>query len=228
MTSPTSKRSDPFGNPNPWAEPSWYNSLHSPYYSTSHRRLRSYVRDYINTRVLPYAPEWEASGEVPQSERIKYAASGLAFADVPAEYRPKGFEKIGDTDVKVEELDAFHTLLMADETSRVEGGVMVGLEGASVIGAPPSEHPHPSHDQSNNMSRLTPPQSSTTALRPKKPASSPHSLQPTLPSASASPSPPPAATSPPSPPPPPSPPTNPTTPSPAARNGSPAPRGPRT
>lgn len=34
-------------------------------------------------------------------------------------------------------LDIFHLLVMTDETSRVEGGVMTALAGASVIGSPP-------------------------------------------------------------------------------------------
>jgi hypothetical protein len=55
-----------FGNLNPWSEPAWYNVLSSPYYNDSHRRLREFVRNYIDENVLPYAEEWEEAGEVPK------------------------------------------------------------------------------------------------------------------------------------------------------------------
>lgn len=35
------------------------------------------------------------------------------------------------------DLDIFHLLVLTDETSRMEGGVMTALAGASVIGSPP-------------------------------------------------------------------------------------------
>jgi hypothetical protein len=57
---------DGFGNLNPWAEPAWYNSLNSPYYNDSHRRLRKFMRTYIDTKILPYSWEWEEAGEVPE------------------------------------------------------------------------------------------------------------------------------------------------------------------
>jgi hypothetical protein len=57
---------DGFGNKNPWAEPAWHNSLNSPYYNDSHRRLRSFMRKYIETKILPYSWEWEEAGEVPE------------------------------------------------------------------------------------------------------------------------------------------------------------------
>ena len=55
----------PFGDPNPWAEPAWYNALDSPYYRESHRKLRAYIREYMESNVIPYADEWEESGHVP-------------------------------------------------------------------------------------------------------------------------------------------------------------------
>ena len=60
-----SKKRDQFGDVNPWAEPAWYNVLSSPYYNESHRKLRNFVRMYIDENVLPYAEEWEEEGLVP-------------------------------------------------------------------------------------------------------------------------------------------------------------------
>lgn len=57
---------DMFGDLTPWAEPAWYNTLSSPYYNESHRRLRKAIREYVDENILPYEEEWEEAGEVPQ------------------------------------------------------------------------------------------------------------------------------------------------------------------
>ncbi|KAF2267255.1 acyl-CoA dehydrogenase NM domain-like protein [Lojkania enalia] len=126
---------EPFGNPAPWSEPSWHNTLSSPYYNTSHRRLRDALRSYIDADIKPYMLEWEESGSVPASARLAYAGSGFAFTDVPEPYRPKDIP--GPAGIPVAELDVFHLMTMIDEINRVEGGVMTALAGGSVIGVPP-------------------------------------------------------------------------------------------
>ena len=60
-----------FGDLSPWAEPAWYSTLESPYYNDSHRRLRSWVRDYLEQNVIPFQEEWEESGEVPKEVRSR-------------------------------------------------------------------------------------------------------------------------------------------------------------
>lgn len=124
-----------FGDLAPWAEPAWYNSLVSPYYNASHRQLRAAIRSHIDTHVLPSSLAWEAAGSAPRAAALRWARSGFAFADVPAAYRPAGFEAVAG--IPVGELDVFHLLVMTDEGARVEGGVMISLAGASVIGCPP-------------------------------------------------------------------------------------------
>ncbi|KAI0023750.1 acyl-CoA dehydrogenase-like protein [Xylariomycetidae sp. FL0641] len=123
----------------PWAEPAWHHSLASPYYNATHRRLQAYARRYIDSEVLPYALAWEAAGDCPESARTAFLASGLALLDIPAEYRPAGQQSVAG--VPVRRLDAFHALVVADETSRIDGGVATALAGgANVIGAPPLLH----------------------------------------------------------------------------------------
>jgi len=61
--------SERLGDKAPWAEPSWYNTLDSPYYNDSHRALRRFVRQYIDTNVLPFSEEWEKQGHVPVEVR---------------------------------------------------------------------------------------------------------------------------------------------------------------
>ncbi|KAF2817629.1 acyl-CoA dehydrogenase NM domain-like protein [Mytilinidion resinicola] len=129
-----SQRTETFGDLNPWAEPAWYNVLSSPYYNDSHRKLRRFVRDYMNENVLDFAEEWEEKGEVPREETIKFARAGLAFQNIPAKYRPGVSLPAG---ISEEDWDPFHDLVLQDERARVESGVLAGLSTASGIGAPP-------------------------------------------------------------------------------------------
>ncbi|KAI0799042.1 acyl-CoA dehydrogenase [Xylaria sp. FL0064] len=120
----------------PWAEPSWLSSLASPYYNESHRKLQAYARKYYDENVIPHMLEWEENGDCPRSARELYLKSGLALIEIPREYRPKEHGSVAG--IPVEELDIFHRLILMDESSRVEGGVMVALSGGTnVIGVPP-------------------------------------------------------------------------------------------
>ena len=132
------QKKETFGNLGPWAEPSWYSSLASPYYNESHKRLRNTLRSYIDENVKPYMLEWEEKGEAPIEERKKWARTGFAFGDVPEPYRPKDIP--GPAGIPVEEMDVFHLLVLTDESSRIEGGVGTALGGGSVIGVPPIVH----------------------------------------------------------------------------------------
>lgn len=55
-----------FGSPNPFAEPPWYNGIHSPYYTASHRRLRDFTRAYVDDYIRPNCEEWETQGFIPK------------------------------------------------------------------------------------------------------------------------------------------------------------------
>lgn len=117
----------------PWSEPAWVSSMASPYYNQSHRELRDRMRSYIDTNVLPYAPDWEDKGEVPREVAIKFLQTGFALEDIPQQYKPAGLPQL----VPGGKVDTFHALIAIDETSRIEGGVTIGLAGANSIGIPP-------------------------------------------------------------------------------------------
>ncbi|KZL69880.1 acyl- dehydrogenase domain-containing protein [Colletotrichum incanum] len=123
------------GNSAPWCEPAWFNALESPYYNDSHQRFQAYVRHFVDTHLLPHAQEWEAAGEAPLSTRLKFAKSGLAFLDVPREYRPEELMSIAG--IPFDSLDVFHELILMDEMARIPSGVPLALAGASNVGAPP-------------------------------------------------------------------------------------------
>lgn len=132
------QKKETFGNLGPWSEPSWYNSLASPYYNDSHRRLRDALRKHTDEHVTPYMLEWEEKGEAPTEVRLAYAKSGFPFSDVPEPYRPKDLP--GPAGIPVAELDIFHLMVATDESSRIEGGVGTALSGGSIIGVPPIVH----------------------------------------------------------------------------------------
>ncbi|KAK8073524.1 Acyl-CoA dehydrogenase- N-terminal [Apiospora phragmitis] len=142
-----------FGDKLPWAELAWYNTLASPYYNATHRALRDAARAYIDTHIMAHAPAWEAAGACPEAARRAWTATGLPLLDVPLEYRPAGHKSIklslpNSSDgnhtkteqIPVDKLDAFHLLILHDESSRFQGGVATGLAGANLIGLPPVLH----------------------------------------------------------------------------------------
>lgn len=122
----------------PWSEPAWYRTLASPFYGKSHRELRDKLRKYIDTNIIPLSLEWEEKGEVPASDALKFCQSGIPFEDVPDQYRPSNVPNLAG--VPRNELNTFHLLVGTDELARIEGGVIIGLAGASSIGAPPIIH----------------------------------------------------------------------------------------
>ena len=67
----------PFGSTAPYAEPPWYSRDSSPYYNDSHRKLRAFVRDYVENDLKPYAEDYEKQGFVPQEVSQLLAIRGL-------------------------------------------------------------------------------------------------------------------------------------------------------
>ncbi|KAI8629720.1 acyl-CoA dehydrogenase [Xylariaceae sp. FL1651] len=120
----------------PWAEPAWLGSLESPYYNESHRKLQAYARKFFDENIIPHMLEWEANGDCPESAKTSFTKSGLGLLDVPKEFRPAEFSTIAE--IPIDELDIFHRMILTDESSRIEGGVLMALSGgANVIGLPP-------------------------------------------------------------------------------------------
>ncbi|KAK2056752.1 acyl-CoA dehydrogenase domain-containing protein [Colletotrichum caudatum] len=129
---------EPYGNRAPFAEPSWYNALASPYYKESNRRVRDHVRKYVKEHISPNVLEWEEKGHVPDEARLQFARAGLIYPDLPEEYR-RGVPLPGN--VPAEEWDVFHSLVVSYELSRIwAAGVSAGMSGGTTIGVPPVIH----------------------------------------------------------------------------------------
>jgi alkylation response protein AidB-like acyl-CoA dehydrogenase len=139
-TSAAAEESEPFdsyGDLVPYADPSWYQTYHSPYYNETHVALREEVRQWVEDKLMPHVTEWDEAKSVP-NEIFKdlgergYLA-GLLGIHFPTEYTDKRIKS-----VPPEKWDHFHELIVTDELSRTaSGGLVWNLLGGYGIGAPP-------------------------------------------------------------------------------------------
>ncbi|KAI9322420.1 acyl-CoA dehydrogenase/oxidase [Dichotomocladium elegans] len=126
-----------FGEMVPYGDPMWYQDWYSPFYNDSHRKLRKFMRDFVEKEVMPFTHEWDEAKRLPPELFIKAAKAGILAGSChhpPADLLPYGYP----TGIKPEEWDSFHNLIVADELSRCgSGGITWGLIGGLAIGLPP-------------------------------------------------------------------------------------------
>ncbi|PGG97631.1 hypothetical protein AJ79_09141 [Helicocarpus griseus UAMH5409] len=120
----------------PYAEPLWHSRDTSPYYNKSHKRLRAFVRDYVENHLKPYAEEYEKQGFLPPEAQKLYVEKGFTII------KPTKREYMGGLSlpagIEPEDWDVFHNLVVADEMHRVGySGPLWGLFGGNNIGCPP-------------------------------------------------------------------------------------------
>ncbi|EHK23443.1 uncharacterized protein TRIVIDRAFT_74083 [Trichoderma virens Gv29-8] len=126
-----------FGDQIPFADPSWYQNYHSPYFNESHAALRAELRQWIESDIEPYVTEWDEAKRVPEEiykemGRRGYLA-GLLGVKYPTEYVPSGVKSVAP-----EQWDLFHEMIVTDELSRTgSGGFVWNLIGGFGIGGPP-------------------------------------------------------------------------------------------
>ena len=122
----------------PFAEPSWLLPVyHSPYYTESHRKLQKALRVFVENEIIPDAHACEASGDRPDVNLIKkMGALGLNAMRMGPGKHLQGLKLFAD--IKPEEFDYFHELIITQEISRMGArGYGDGLNGGMVIGLPP-------------------------------------------------------------------------------------------
>ncbi|KAK4192295.1 acyl-CoA dehydrogenase [Podospora australis] len=128
---------EPFGQQIPFADPSWYQSYHSPYFNETHAALRAEVREWIETEVEPYVTEWDEKKEVP-AEIYKQMGERGYLAGLLGTHYQKDYVKNPIKCVPTEKWDLFHEMLLTDELSRVgSGGFVWNVIGGFGIGCPP-------------------------------------------------------------------------------------------
>lgn len=103
----------------PFAEPPWLKGVPSPYFSDSHRRFQSACRKFVDANLNEHALEWETAEEVPSDLFDIFARGNFVLPALPAPLPVKWLKELGVThmpgEVPVEEWDALHTLIYADE-----------------------------------------------------------------------------------------------------------------
>ena len=58
-TAADSTSHEAFGDLIPYADPSWYQGYHSPYYNETHVALRQEIREWVEEYVTPNIEDWE-------------------------------------------------------------------------------------------------------------------------------------------------------------------------
>lgn len=109
----------------------------NPYYTAKHHKLRAFVRDYVNTTLLPHAQEWETAGQVPEEIRLKHCSLGFSIVHPIKDPSHTGGVKL-PAGIPYDEWDVWCGVIVGDEFSRLGWcGVTWGLGGGNGIGCPP-------------------------------------------------------------------------------------------
>jgi predicted heme/steroid binding protein len=121
-----SEDSELYGELNPYGDPAWYTGP-SPYYKPSHAKVRHFMRQFVDTEIMPYCHEWDEAKQVPMALFTKCAERGILAAICGAE-ATRIYSGPIVAGLKPEEMDAFHEFIVCDELSRCgSGGVLWGL-----------------------------------------------------------------------------------------------------
>ena len=128
----------------PYAEPSAFQGLPSPYYNETHRRFRLDLRKFFDEEAMPDAVALDARGTHPSPElwRLLGKRGVLASRVQHGPWLKDVVENCGVTlpgGVRTDEFDYFHELIAHEEASGRLGvpGYADGLGAGFVIGLPP-------------------------------------------------------------------------------------------
>ncbi|CEH19425.1 acyl-dehydrogenase [Ceraceosorus bombacis] len=122
----------------PYAEPMWLtDNYFSPYFKESHRRLQKEFRAYVDSMIYEVAQRCEANGKRPDVELLQdMGKKGINAMRMGPGKHLHGRKLFAD--VKGEEFDYFHELVITQELVRMGArGFGDGLNGGMVIGLPP-------------------------------------------------------------------------------------------
>ncbi|KAH8804877.1 acyl-CoA dehydrogenase/oxidase [Xylogone sp. PMI_703] len=122
----------------PFSDPQWHYTPNHPFYKESHRKLQRWVRQYVETNIIPHAEEWEAKGYIPEEAFKRHAQLGFLVAScypiphghIAGIQLPAGIDE--------HEWDTFHDDIVIDEIARCGYlGVVWGINGGASTGSAP-------------------------------------------------------------------------------------------
>lgn len=129
---------DSFGDMIPYADPSWYQSYHTPYFNQTHADLRAEIRQWMEDEIIPNVTEWDEAKKVPDSVYKTMGERGWLAGLLGVHPYPTHLVKESPKCVPPEKWDLFHELLITDELSRSgSGGFVWNVLGGFGIGCPP-------------------------------------------------------------------------------------------
>ncbi|KAF8324855.1 acyl-CoA dehydrogenase [Cantharellus anzutake] len=125
-------------SPVPYGEPAWLTRpFKSPYYKESHYRLHKEFRKICDELIIPEAKRCEETGDRISQKVVEELSKMniIAFKLGPGPHL-KGLKLLAD--VKPEEFDYFHELLLGQESARAgQRGFIDGFLAGAYIGLPP-------------------------------------------------------------------------------------------
>ncbi|KAF5026978.1 hypothetical protein F66182_1008 [Fusarium sp. NRRL 66182] len=135
----------PFVTPLPFSEPPWLRGAPSPIFNDSHRRFQAACRKFVDENLNQHALEWETLEEVPSDLYGVFAQGNFILPALPTPLPVRWLKELGIThmpgQVPVEEWNALHTLIYADEMSRSGlAGPPGAITAGMAFGVPPLLH----------------------------------------------------------------------------------------
>ncbi|MCJ1471784.1 hypothetical protein MMC13_000425 [Lambiella insularis] len=129
---------DSYGDLVPYADPSWYQSYHTPYFNATHEALRAEVRAWVDAEIEPNVTEWDEAKNVPDEMYKQMGKRGYLAGLMGLHEYPQHLTQNRVKSVPPEKWDMFHEMLVTDELSRAgSGGLVWNLIGGLGIGCPP-------------------------------------------------------------------------------------------
>ena len=129
---------EPYGDMIPYADPSWYQSYHTPYFNQTHADLRAEIRQWMEDEIMPNVTEWDEAKKVPDSVYKALGEKGYLAGLLGLHKFPTHLTKHTPSCVPTEKWDLFHEMLLTDELSRSgSGGFVWNVLGGFGIGCPP-------------------------------------------------------------------------------------------
>jgi alkylation response protein AidB-like acyl-CoA dehydrogenase len=118
-------KSQSFGDPLPFCEPSWYQGFATPYYKESHIKYRNKVRAFVD-KYKNKQDKWFKEGAYPLSlheEIYQLEISGILYPEKYGGFKEKG--------------DYFHEQILWDELARLDYGIVSGALSINSMASPP-------------------------------------------------------------------------------------------